>query len=1276
MKSHTPSGPLRSPLQRRPIRILGWIVVAVDLGLVGSLAAHYLWSNEILPLHPALFLTLVALVLLGIGWLAYTWGRDRSDFAAVKGTLESEAHLLASQIPASVWTTDRELRLTSVYGTLVPRLENPAARVPGRTVYDVLETRDETHPDIAAHLRALRGESASYERDAGDLVVAGRVEPLRDRKGHIVGCVGTAMDVSTWRWAESQVRRLAALVQSSEDAIVSTDLNGAVETWNSAAERLYGYSAAELLGRPISVLEPEERAGEAAAMRERLIRGEQALAYETIRRRRDGTVIEISTHLSPIRDELGKLVGVSAVVRDVTERRAAERQLRLLADSLANASDMISLTDAEDRFVYVNEAFLRAYGYVREEVLGQTPALLRQSDDVRSEILAATRQGGWNGDLVNRRKDGTEFPVSLSTTVIRDPEGRILGLLGVARDITERRRAADASKKAEEDYRTLAENSPDLIARFDTGLRHAYVNAAAARAGKLSASEYVGLTIAESGVPEPFAATWNERFGQVLKTGARLDVEDVFPTPEGIRYFHTRIIPERAPDGSVCSLLSVARDITERKRAEEEVARIASFPQLTPMPIVEVDAAGKISFMNPVAERLLPGLRAVSPDHPFVADAWTLVEERQGEGGGLRTREVEIGGRSYLQNMHALPDHSHVRIYASDITDRKRAEELRERLAAIVESSEDAIMGISLDAVIESWNAGAERLYGYRAEEVIGRPHSILVPPESADQVRDILEEVRRGHPEESYETVRVRKGGATVAVSVTASPIKDSTGSIVAISGIHRDITERKRAEEALLHLAAIVDSSNDAVFSTDTARLIRTWNAGAERLYGYTAAEALGKNIDTLVVPPDEQAAVDVVRECLERGASAVRYEGTRVRKDGSLVEIAGTASQMRDPSGVLVGYTAIVRDITERKRTEEALRQSETMFRLMAENATDIISRHAPDGTFLYVSPACRKLLGYDAEELVGRSPFEFIHPDDATATTPSREALRQPHSYSVTFRFRRKDGTYAWMETLGRAQFDQTTGAVTEISAVSRDVGERLQVEEQLVRQGKELRALARHLESVRDDEHVEMVRVIHDELGQALTALRLDLSWLGRKLPARSAALRRKLDEMTALTDGTIKASRRLVADLRPPILDDLGLVPALEWYLGTVEERTKVRARLDVAAEPLDVTGPAALTAYRIVQEALTNVARHAEAKHVTVRLGTRAGALLLEIADDGAGMGAGTAYSPRSFGIMGMRERALAHGGALEVGPSPGGGTIVRATIPLERHQAARGPA
>ena len=920
MTAHTASGPLRSLLQRRWIRMLGWIVVALDLGLVGSLAAHYLWSNEILPLHPALFVALVALLLVGIGFLAYRSGRDRSDAAAVKEALESEARLLTSQLRAAVWTTDTELRQTSVSGALLARLEAPELRVPGTTLHEVFGTRDVGHPVIAAHLRALRGESATYERAAGSIILEGRVEPLRNARGGVIGCVGFAVDI--------------------------------------------------------------------------------------------------------------------------TERRTAERQHRLLADALEGAGDLISVTDEENRFVYVNEAFLRTYGFTRDEVLGQTPAILGVPDSTAREILAQTMQGGWTGDVDNRRKDGAEVPVSLHTTLIRDSEGRVIGLLGVARDISGRR----------------------------------------------------------------------------------------------------------------------------------------------------------------------------------------------------------------------------------------RADEVSSRYRALVESSQDAVIGLSLDASIESWNAGAERLYGYRAEEVIGRPFSMLVPPEGQNEVQIVLELVRKGHRVESYETERMGKDGRLVPVSVTASPIRDRAGRVVGLSGIHRDISVRKQADEVMRRLAAIVESSDDAILSTDAGRVIRTWNAGAERLYGYTAAEAVGKNIDALVLTrgAEAQAEVDAVAKRLARGAAVVRYEGRRMRKDGSLVEIAGTASEIRDASGALTGYSAIVRDITERQRAEEGLRQSEAMFRLLTENATDIVSRHAPDGTFLYVSPACRRLLGYDPEELVGRSAYEFIHPDDAAGAPPPRDPAA---AYSVTFRYRRKDGTYAWFESLGRALRDRTTGAVAEFQAVSRDVTDRMLAEQQLRRQGENLRALARHLDSVREEEHTRIAREIHDGLGQSLTALRLDLTSLARRFPEARADVRQKIGAMIALADGTIEAARSIVAELRPPILDDLGLAPSLEWYVHRFAKRAGLRCEWNPGPAELFVDREVAVIAYRIVQEALTNVARHAKARHVAVRLGEVNGALTVEIRDDGRGITDDAATSPRSLGIVGMRERALTRGGSLEISRLPEGGTSVRVTIPPERRREPTAP-
>jgi PAS domain S-box-containing protein len=249
------------------------------------------------------------------------------------------------------------------------------------------------------------------------------------------------------------------------------------------------------------------------------------------------------------------------------------------------------------------------------------------------------------------------------------------------------------------------------------------------------------------------------------------------------------------------------------------------------------------------------------------------------------------------------------------------------RLATIVESSDDAIIGKDLDGIIQTWNSGAERVYGYCRDEVLGRSMALLLPPERPDEEAEILARIREGERLDHYETVRLRKDGRRINVSVTVSPILDVRGNVIGASHVARDVTEKVRYEEALARLAAIVESSHDAIIGKGFDGTIQTWNAGAERVYGYAAAEAIGKSI-TMLLPPDRLDEEHSIMARLQRGERVEHFETLRVRKDGAQIWVSVTVSPIRDRSGHIRGASHIARDITVQKVFEEQLRQTQKL------------------------------------------------------------------------------------------------------------------------------------------------------------------------------------------------------------------------------------------------------------------------------------------------------------------------------------------------------------
>ena len=232
-----------------------------------------------------------------------------------------------------------------------------------------------------------------------------------------------------------------------------------------------------------------------------------------------------------------------------------------------------------------------------------------------------------------------------------------------------------------------------------------------------------------------------------------------------------------------------------------------------------------------------------------------------------------------------------------------RSNELSARLAAIVDSSDDAIVSKTLEGVITSWNPGAERLFGYTAAEAVGQHISLIIPEDRRAEEDDVLARLRRGEKVDHFETLRRAKDGHLIPISLTISPVKDARGVVIGASKVARDISERQQSGELRAWLAAIVDSSDDAIVSKTLEGVITSWNRGAERLFGYTAAEAIGRHI-SLIIPERRLAEEDGVLARLRRGERIDHFETVRQAKDGREVHISLTVSPVIDAKGTVIG------------------------------------------------------------------------------------------------------------------------------------------------------------------------------------------------------------------------------------------------------------------------------------------------------------------------------------------------------------------------------------
>jgi PAS domain S-box-containing protein len=607
-----------------------------------------------------------------------------------------------------------------------------------------------------------------------------------------------------------------------------------------------------------------------------------------------------------------------------------------------------------------------------------------------------------------------------------------------------------------------------------------------------------------------------------------------------------------------------------------------------------------------------------------------------------------------------------------DITDKKKAEEARFRHAAVIESSDDAIASGTLDGIIVSWNAGAQKMYGYTEAEAVGKSITMLFPPELAHEESKILETLRAGGRIEHFETVRVTKAGKRINVSLSISPIKDSSGRTVGISGIARDITERKRAEEVLQETNRALEKQA-AMLQAGEALLkifVKNVPAGVAMLnremrylqvsdrwcadYGAEASQILGRShYEAFPDVPDRWK--EAHRRCLE--GETLRADEDRWDRAGGTTWVRWEIRPWKTPTGSIGGILIFAEDITRSKQGDEALRASEERLRL-AQWAAHI-------GTFDLNIRTGVDVWQPETEALYGLPPGGFggtltafedlIHPNDRERVIElTQEMMRTGQPAEAEWRVVWPDGSVHWIAGRGQVLMDES-GEPSRMLGVNMDVTERKLAERALVE-------MTRKLIEAQEQERARIGRELHDDINQRVAMLAIEIEQLQEHHPDIRSRLEEIRKQMTEISDDV----QALSHDLHSSKLEYLGVVAGIKSWCKEFAERQKMEIdfRNDVSSVlPLEV----GVCLFRVLQEALHNAVKHSGVKRIEMQLAEQSNEVHLIISDSGRGFDVEAALRGKGLGLTSMRERVRLVNGTISIDSKAMGGTRIHVRVPLE---------
>jgi len=470
-----------------------------------------------------------------------------------------------------------------------------------------------------------------------------------------------------------------------------------------------------------------------------------------------------------------------------------------------------------------------------------------------------------------------------------------------------------------------------------------------------------------------------------------------------------------------------------------------------------------------------------------------------------------------------------------------------------------------------------------------------------------------------------------------------------------------------------ATLGSIGDAVIATDSEARVTFLNSVAATLTGWRLEEAQNQPLQDVFKIINEQTGLgaddEVLRVLEERQILTVTNNVALIARDGREIPVEHSAAPILAGGGKVIGVVLVFRDVAERREEQEATAEQAALLEL-TQDSVFVIDM---DGTILFWSRGAEAMLGYSKSQAAGKISHgllrtEFPQPLDEIKAELMRMGHWEGDLIQTAQNGRRCVVASRWALQWGKR--DQ----LPRVLVINSDITERKRGEESLVLQKEQLRALAERLQWVREEDRKRVARDLHDQIGQILTAIKMDMTWMTRLLPESEGEVLARLTESIQLINDGVKSVRTICSGLRPGVLDDLGLAAAIEWQASEFAARNGVRCEVSVPPVDLHLDGDRATAAFRIFQECLTNVIRHAQAKSVRVSLCQEEENILLVVEDDGIGFcESDLSNSLGSLGLLGMKERAQFCGGDVQISSSPGNGTTVAVRVPVDTPRAER---